>query len=706
MNRQEAIQRIIWSLLAHANAPHEAVAAALTVKPHLGRRAEADFRNLLRAAGLFAWDEDGFFVRYVRPISAQEGNGLPSLPSPTHLLTVPVPVEPRMRIAYSVFTGLLLKHLYQCHAAVPLQVTEGMALLWAPEQPTAPAVALPAVAEQIWQKFQDSELAECALQDGIEATFLGLRGGRPIGAVEVPQSWKGTRIEALLREAVDRNPRAFQAQSRKDKIQFAGESRDTIAATPLSVAAIDGAREAQSTGVAVASGRRCLVCGSEGDMIQGGKFFLPENKKQWYEEPGPRDKFPKLCAACAYVALLSGITPSSNQSIVEFPADNFLELFALYEHLQGVSGAVALKTLNRVATLSILPSRYLLLSKNSRQGRMDSKTQIYVQLRHHTPLLQNLDRPMRVQIEGSQPNFWSEIYPHVAIGLSHFARMPSYYETKDRKVLAQRATRALTEGRPFGALYLATEAERERREAKGPIAERAVLNRGLRAFENEFVRTRQYGDRLAHALGGERMSCDFFGDVIDFSNYLLTLCQPLVKREVRASRSSVSGIARKFTDLIAGDFGQCHAAKFLYVTCQRADQAEKGDAWWAKRDVFAALYPTAKGDAHIKKAQQQLDAVNATCEEVERALKQAGDAEREAKAEALKQAGEQLNEALSAVREAWDAFRTKTPWTELESRLGALHQRYGGDAVIWRKFLREVEARTLALLLLNVHRTY
>src|ERR1044071_5673442 len=143
MNRQETIQRVIWSLLAHANVPRKAVAVALAVKSHLGDRAESDFRNLLRAAGLFARDDDGFFTRYVRRISGQDGDDFPSLPSPTHLLTVPVPVEPRMRIAYSVFTGLLLKHCYQCHSAVPLQVTEGMALLWVPTQPPSPASPLP-----------------------------------------------------------------------------------------------------------------------------------------------------------------------------------------------------------------------------------------------------------------------------------------------------------------------------------------------------------------------------------------------------------------------------------------------------------------------------------------------------------------------------------------------------------------------------------
>jgi hypothetical protein len=959
MNRQEAIQRIIWSLLAHANAPHEAVAAALTVKPHLGHRAEADFRNLLRAAGLFAFDEDGFFMRYVRRLPAQEGDDIPSLPSPTHLLTVPVPVEPRMRIAYSVFTGLLLKHLYQCHAAVPLQVTEGMALLWVPEQAAAPASALPDNAKRVWQEFQSSQLAEDALQDGIEATLSAM--GRAIGAIGATDSLARGALFRVLLEILPRHERDFQTQggmrldfySRDDILEwrrvlavtadsaqtveslwaqglngsdskraaseiaglmvtealaaaspmpfryvrglwrgegsgktrkpgkrdvvhwpqagdenasrkaedidkaveealsklerarsgtrdvdrwvartFAGDgehralisclasllvvklpagprrstpslsltslvddmsnslpkealvaflkkeekkalgeikaavsetcknvvawhlarktdrddiaifgwpvtilrnmreeerfalrfiskidppgarailrvlplgditavnAQDAVSPVPFSLTGLGGS-PASSTGttLTVASGSRCVVCGSRSDLLKGAASFLPESKKRWYESPTSFVE-PKLCSNCAFVAYLSAIYPNSDSSVVEFPSDNFLELFALHEHLQGVSGAVALKTLNRVGALSILPSRYLLLSKNSRQGRMDSKTQIYVQLRHHTPLLQNLDRPMRVQVEGSQPNFWSEVYPHVAIGLSHFARMPSYYESKDRKVVAQRVVRAFTEGRPFAAAYLATQAQQPDR---GFGRERSVFSRGLRAFEDEFIRARQYGDLLAQALGGARMSYELFGDVIDFSNYLLTLCQPLVKREVRRSGSSVSGIARKFTDLIAADFGQCRVANFLYVTCQKADKA---DSYWAKRDVFAALYPAAKDDSQIKAAQQALDSARSASEEAEKALKQAADADREQKEAALQEVTARKTKAISAVREAWDAFRMKTPRTELESRLAALHQEHGGDAVVWRKFLREVEARTLALLLLNVH---
>ena len=708
MNRREAIEGIIWSLLARVDTPTEAVSGALSLKARLGDYAERDFRNVLRAAGLFARDDDGFFIRYAP--SASASGYLSAPPSPTHLLTVPVPVEPRMRIAYSVFAGLLLKHIFQSHGAVPLFVTEGMALLWVPNGRPGPHTPFPQDAQDIWRAFQGSGVASGALRDGIAATFWGLRGGRPIGALEVPYSWKGTHIEELLRRGVDRNPRLFQGQSKKDKIHFTSKPKTPARAVPLSILPT-GTGAASQTGAAVASGIRCIACGSAGDMIQGGKFFLPENKKQWYEEPGPRDKFPKLCAVCAYVALLSGIGPSNDQGILEFPCDNFLELFALQGQLQGLSGVTALKGINRVANLAVLPSRYLLLSVKPRSRNpnaaspMDTKAQLYSQLRHHPRLLSlSEERPFRLYLagQGFSTLLESELHPHVAIGLSHFGALPPWTATKgDQKALMHRMVHLMLEGRPFAALYFATQA---RQPEKGFGSQRGVLPRGVGSFEREFTGNRLYAAKLACALGGPDMDCSIYDDVVSFSNYLLDLVRPLVEREVRKSGSSVSGIARKYTDLIARDFAECRAAKFLYVVCQEADQAERKDARWCKRQVFEVLNPGAKDDAAITRAEEQWENCDKAYDEAENELKNATDADRTSKEEALRHADLRLDEAISGVREAWDTFRKNNPKTDLECRLASLHQTHGKDAGIWGKFLHEVQARTLALLLLNVRR--
>jgi hypothetical protein len=948
MNRQETIGRIIWSLLAHADMPHEAVAGALNLKARLGDHAERDFRNLLRAAGLFARDDDGFFIRYVSSACAK--SDLSALPSPTHLLTLPVPVEPRMRIAYSVFSGFLLKHLYQCHGTVPLQVAEGMALLWAPEQPPDPATPLPCNADQLWQEFRESRLAEDALKDGIEAMLSAVRAigsialtdslchgavfpallnllprhernfqsqggmrldyysegtiqrwkcelaiaadsshtveslwtqwlngsdavdtGKEIAGLIVKEAlnaakpmafryarglWRGegggttrkpgkrdallfsktgdknaeTRrkdLDKTIEDALSKLERSrggtrdlddwvartsagnkhhlilissiaslltpvnsIQSGSRSIPLANAGEvvdapsdsfrkrrrcerflqtrimkvvdalsdsfrksalvsflnredtrslrevkaavsetyknvvawnlsrfihrddiaifgwpvsvlrnvseqsrfalrfiSKDgpsrtktvlrvppfgniTLATTqvsrsPFGITALQDhiarERSPEIATVTLASGPRCIVCGSSSDLLKGAISFLPESKKRWYESPTKFEE-PKLCSNCAFIAYISAIYPSGDSSVVEFPCDNFLEMFALHEHVQGLSGAVALKGLNRVASLAILPSRYVLLSKNSRQGQIDSKTQIYLQLRHHTPLLRRLDRSMRVQAEGSQPNFWSEIHPHVAVGLSYFAHLPAYYEIGDRKITGQRITRALLDGRPFAGLYLAAQAHMP--EDGGFGWERSILPRGIQTFEREFIGNTLYAATMALALGGHNMDCNFYADVIDFSNYLLDLLRPLVDREVHQSKSAVSGIARKYTELIARDFAEGRAAKFLYVVAQEVDSAERqstpeNEKWkslkWQTMQKLYGESPAVRGKSGEEAAK------------------------------------------------SWTDFREQHARTLLEERISNLQLKHGKDNGLWSKFLSEVQARTLALLMLNVH---
>ncbi len=696
-DREEAIQRIVWALLAHADKPKDAVGLALTLKGGLGQNSQRDFHNLLRSAGLFARDEDAFFVRYLENPNRVDESSF-QLPAATHLLTIAVPVEPRMRIAYNVFAGLLLKHLYRQHGAVPTFVTEGLAMLWTPSRIASDPT-------QVWKDFQSSELAKKALTDGVQGTFSALRRGRPIGAIEVPSTWKGTYIEDIIRAAVEQNPKSFQGQAKKDKLQFNKAPKNAISEIPINLYPL-GSRHTQAIGASVVtSSQRCLICGATGEMIQGGKFFLPENKKQWYEEPGPRDKFPRICSTCAFVALLSGVTPSRGVCIVEFPVDNYVDLFALYGYLQGLSSAIALKTITRVSSLSIFPSKYLLLSQNTSDGRMDSKTQVYVQLRKHSHLFSN-DRSLRVQLEGSQPNFSSEIYPHVIVGLSHFAHMPEYYESKNRKITAQDITRALVEGRPFYALYVAVGAQ-QKDGTTDRVWERGVLAKGLAGYETEFVRNKQYAlAMMRYLLGGNNMDTNLYDDVISFSNYLINICQPLIKREVQSSKSSVSGIARKYTGLIEKDFKECRPANFLYVACQRADQAEKKDAWWVKRELFGLLYPSSKNDEKISSTQKRLDEAEEVYDATQEELKKTTDSKRLTIEEALKVAEAKLDEALAVVRDAWDSFRKNNPRTELESSLFSLHGKYEKDNVAWSKFLREVEYRTLALLLLNVHRSY
>lgn len=903
MKRAEAVQSIVWCLLRYADNPADAVATGESLVEYLGdgHERQMTFTNLLRAAGLFAKDDDGYFLRYRRANGVVD-DSLLNLPEPNHVLAFPVPAEPRMRIAYNVFAGLLLKYLHQTYETVPIEVTEGIARV-------VVSTPLPSN-DALWGEFKRSSLMERAVREGLAAT-LGAIGG--IGGIDVTetiansallpafltvlpqfsdkfQSQGGMRLDFYLSDDVDKwlgqqhvdgtdisiidlwrtgwqegsspnevakqiaarvvrgvnrdqplpvrtfrslwtgegsganrkrgmrdnLPKAVDEDARRAKLVDDGVVRllsqldarrqdtedlhqwvrsklnapeqqrwldetvaaiqavvtSTITAKPLARDAtwlIDSiikefetqtivpslrkdatghSREMRSAiqqtiGLCIAtllatqltnvtlvsildwrvetlrqvklnqawalrflkkrrpgggtriaeikpfgnverliedkaksdqtplrcvdldsdlsvsvsepfpSEQRCIVCGSSSDLLAGAKSFLPEAKKRHYETP-TREESPCLCSNCALIAYLSSVYPSSDLSIVEFPADNFLELFALYESLQGVSAMVALKYVNRVASLSVLPNRYLLLSHQDRRGRMDGKTQVYLQLREQTHLLKYIDRPMRVQIEGGIPQMWSEIHPHIAIGLGHFKELPPHYETTDsaRKGFAYEIVRALQAGQSYKALYVAAKYA----EDQGHPFERRVFRKDLQAYE-AFIS--DHCSSLAKSLGGDTVCSTIYQDVREFSDYLFDLLFPLVKHEVGGSGSSVSGIARKYTDLILREFSEGMAGKFLYTVCQEADSAERDGDGWVKHNAFAKLYggsPDTKGKSPAEAAQ------------------------------------------------AWDEFRNSHA-VQLEVQLKDYHCKYGNQYAVWHKFLRETQARTLAVLMLNVRQS-
>ena len=904
MNRTEAIQRVVWCLLHHTEHPEAAVATAETLKGALGEGNEGQmtFTNLLRAAGLFAKDDDGYFMRYRRE-EAIPNESLLNLPSPNHLITFPVPTEPRMRIAYSVFTGLLLKYIYQTYGAVPITVAEGIAELWLPDP-------LSENAKSLWEKFRRSDMIYQALKDGLPSSLDAAKqeSRRGIGAISITeimtqsqllavlansiigseeifqdnggkrlhfykktdiqrwfedevistdkdldelwiegltqsenpheigkklaacivlantqtpimavrdfsQAWRQTRrprgSDKAEREQIQKitemvvrltgrldarrkgirdlhqfveqalmNETAFLEDIQKAKQQvelvLSPNNKNTAAPTPIDLSAfctkletdlmqnvvitkindveprtaikesvkacfccglaraldwnanvsvfgwqtdtlrifedkkstmrfinkrkstkgkkvVDvildtrikrnqevletdsvevlkdalkpeldppfnltavGGFSQSTTIIAVQTENRCMICGtsSQNELLKGAKSFLPETKKRYYDAPSRTPVEPQICSNCAFIAYLSSVYPSAGLSIVEFPADNFLELFALYESLQGISALQALKYVNRVASLSVLPNRYLLLSHRAGRGKMDGKAQVCLQLREQAHLIKGINRPMRVQIEGSTPQMWSEIAPHIPIGLSHFKELPPYFETDSaRKGFAYDVVRALQTGQPYKAFYTAAKYAVDN---EHPFEQR-VFTKNRKVYEYYISQHRQ---ELAKSLGGETVNNDFYQDITDFSDHLFDLLHPLVRREVQKSGSAVSGISRKYTDLILREFSEGLAGKFLYTVCQEADSAERQGAVWIKHNTFTKLYggsPKTKG----KTAQE--------------------------------------------VTQLWNEFRQSHP-VLIEVDLQKYRCKHGEHYAIWQKFLREVQARTLALLMLNV----
>jgi hypothetical protein len=203
-------------------------------------------------------------------------------------------------------------------------------------------------------------------------------------------------------------------------------------------------------------------------------------------------------------------------------------------------------------------------------------------------------------------------------------------------------------GEPYKAAYVAAKYADD----KGHAFERRVFTRNLKAYEKFVLEYRQV---LAKSLGGEAVSVDIYQDIADFSDYLFDLLYLLVRREAQGG-SSVSGIARKYTDLILREFGEGMAGKFLYTVCQEADSAERKGDGWVKHITFTKLYGGSP-DTKNKKPEE--------------------------------------------IAQVWEEFRNSHP-VQLEVRLRDYQGKHGTQPALWQKFLREVQARTLALLMLNV----
>lgn len=878
----EKSRAAVWALLRWAKEPERAVSIAhKQVDNHYFT--ETEFRATLRAAGLFAYNNDGYFIRY-----RCNGNTQPEIPAdPTHYLVFPAVIEPRMKIAYNVFAGLLLKFLYQSYGTIPVYVQEGVAQLWAPND-------LPNDT-QIWEAFKSSSLAEDSVKEGVDAALGALGQGKKIGSMPLTLSLCDSAVWNSLKKSIPHYLKKFQSQGgkvitffqKKDvftdssqhcneeiyKAYFAGNtnlsetsaalfgnmllesakdgftnlknvndalkeqtkllplpdkeqqeklkrledmlksyerslrrdagvlqrwinhnlntnekyesviepikklelqisqitskdsekkksikkrtvvtldetiasldlafSQETItmpigknpvkarrAAIALSLQAwlawesakilpdniivmglpahkvrnlnpeevvllryldtersrgqvavsftvdnkevmtFEYAKEVEQDAInppftlsnlrqtssakamILTSGKRCIVCGTSNDLLSGQKTFLPEAKKRYYEQPGTENN-PSICSQCAFIAYLSSIVPQKQLSVVEFPVEDYLELFALHESLQGLAEQAALKALNRVATLSVFPNRYMLLSLNTAPGKIDTKTQIYLQLKDNVHLFKRLGQPVRVHVAGDQAHIWTEVLPIVVIGLGKFRRLP-YYTSKTGadKGAAYDIVNALQSGLPYAALYTAVRMVQSKKEF---VRERDVLHHGIADYDKEFVQS--YKIELAQVAGGKNTKPDFYEDVINFSNELFMLIEPLTRGEVNAKGSNVSVIARKYTDLIDEEFG-AGSPKLFYRIAQDADAAERNGDTWIKARIFKALY----SDSMPKGSGVEL-------------------------------------------AQAWDDFREIHPKIVLETRLEDLRAKHGSRSQDWAVFLSEVRLRLLSLLLLNI----
>lgn len=769
---------------------------------------DSGFRSILRAAGAFARDNDGYFIRYER--DARQADPLP-LPDATHLFVFPVPVEPRMRVAYSYVQGIFLKYLYARYGAVPREVRQGWSevvcgerkplpdanQLWAEFladdiakdaiEVSAPGWILPkskpggrqivddtfmsetyllglvqSISENPskfqWQLYQmpafyrkdlPSELADrevlltqndpeaqefrknnrdielntfqvyewlekeswktsefCSLVDNaLQAVETGDEGREislipaaekladmfrqqfvPLSSrdeytkLAIPQItlylllWalvskspqrEGKRMTlrgwdlALLRGVLDRltaakrgalmfTEKEYSKSGTSTLVKFAGydkleselrygpESHDIVMAAPFELWNLG---ESQ-VGVLSSESHRetCLVCGKHGKTTRAK--ILPEREKRHYDSP-QRDENAEVCARCVQVWSLAPIsTADDSYAIVEVPVENFLELFALYESLEGISRLETLKTLNRVSSLSVFPNKYLLLSRSTGKGKLPQTAQYYLQLArqwHFVERLGNLEEDLEVIAVQDRAKLARE----VVLTLSTLQQLPYYYASKsEEKVPAMSMINALDRGRPYEALYVAATQAHEagRRETQ-------AIEGGIRRYDEEVFR---FGEFFARRQKGVGVSREIFRDVRTFSDYLYKILKPIVREEVKGSGSSVSGVARKYTENITKSFVRVNTADFLYRISSfvegRERQNPEKDGWikWTTRNIVHGESGTTGEPDETQ------------------------------------------------------------PELKLEQELERYYEQYSGNQRDWKTFLEEVEARTLALLLLNV----
>jgi DNA-binding transcriptional regulator GbsR (MarR family) len=418
------------------------------------------------------------------------------------------------------------------------------------------------------------------------------------------------------------------------------ESHDFVMSAPFEMWSLSESQIKESS--LEAHSETCLICGKHGKTTKAK--ILPEREKRHYDNP-QRDENAEVCARCVQVWSLSPIsTVNDNYAIVEVPVENFLELFALYESIEGISRLETLKTLNRVSSLSVFPNKYLLLSRSPDKGKMPQTAQYYLQLSrqpHFMERLGDLDEDLEVMAAQDRAKLARE----VALTLSVIQRLPYYHaSSNDEKVPAMSIINALDRGRPYEALYVAAAQAHEagRREAQ-------TISGGVESYDDKVLR---FGEFFARRQKGTGLRKEIFRDVRMFSDYLDSILRPIVSREVEDSGSSVSGVARKYTENITKSFVRVNTADFLYRVASFTEARER-------KDLRKGLPKAGQLKGITRKS------VRGTNEQ-------------------------------EVGTEAEDAK------LKLEQELERYYDRYSGNERDWKTFLEEVEARTLALLLLNV----
>jgi len=201
----DSYTKAVLALLKFADQPREAVALARCLLENT--LPESQYRALLAAVGAFAKDNESYLVRYYDSqasvdsnLEEQFNNWIKVINAGTSVnwLIFRKPNEPRMRAAYEVLAGWVLKFLYQTRGFIPVDYADGQARVWGQQNlPTE---------EELWEEFVHwfpNDLIESNV-----STLLDVMGRR-IGTLQVPAGLI-PKVGRVLSEMAIRHPRRFQ----------------------------------------------------------------------------------------------------------------------------------------------------------------------------------------------------------------------------------------------------------------------------------------------------------------------------------------------------------------------------------------------------------------------------------------------------------------------------------------------------------------
>ncbi|HHV78330.1 MAG TPA: hypothetical protein GXX40_01730 [Firmicutes bacterium] len=564
----ESYSTAVRALLKFADLPREATALARAL---LGSTlTEPQYRALLAAVGAFAKDNESYFLRYddikapvPNELRSQFESWLDSMEKrddeALRWLVFRKPNEPRMRAAYEVLAGWVLKFLYQTWGAIPVDYADGQARIWWPE-------ARAEEVKNIWKTFQEwflnnhKHLLEQNVRMLLTLLKKDLRGTKK---VYLPKGELFDTAGSIICEYGYETPRRKKVTNLPPfSINGCPNYLDTLASP-------------------------CLFCGSlNGIKRIGVKLVIPESKKIWTDSPGTREH-PTICPECFFAALISGFYPSEAYSVCELPIASAYQTFVLAQRLSNVTASLGAMAIARSALLTVLPSRYFLVQLATGRRALPKKTQLYLLLADYSFSFPADGGAIRAYVEATGAINYLNIHLDVLRILNLFRRgevLPPHFVTDGKsKARANDAVHLLEAGKPYAALYrLLYDPYKKAEEQRGWLGERSLFKspNTLATFD-EIV---QQGARtlLEFLLrGGESKMLTrddpgaFYQDVKDLSDALYDLLQPIAQDDVNKSRSNVSVEVRKYVKAVEKRFPQLNLVELQYMVAKAGDDAEK-----------------------------------------------------------------------------------------------------------------------------------